>query len=65
MHTRGEPCHLTCIYLYHQTELSIRPDLIHKLVPAHYIDTLQQKSGIDIHHFDPIPVEDLRLTNVD
>lgn len=46
-------------------ELSIRPDLIQKLVPAHYIDTLQQKSGIDIYHFDPIPVEELRLTNVD
>ncbi|KAK4521245.1 uncharacterized protein ATC70_013190 [Mucor velutinosus] len=53
------------LFNFSREELSIRPDLIQKLVPSHYIDSLQQKSGIDIYHFDPIPVEDLRLTNVD
>lgn len=43
----------------------MRPDLIHKLVPLHCIDNLQQSSGIDINNFEPIPLEDLRLTNVD
>ncbi|CEP16757.1 hypothetical protein [Parasitella parasitica] len=36
-----------------------------KLVPSHYIDHLKQTSGIDIKDFDPIPLEDLRLNNVD
>jgi hypothetical protein len=45
-------------------ELSVRPDLIHKLVPAHYKENLLQ-SGIDIDNFIPIPLKDLRLNIVD
>jgi glycogen synthase kinase 3 beta len=53
------------LYINLPVELSIRPDLLHKLVPAHYIDKLQQSSGIDIDNFKPIPVKDLRLTSLD
>ncbi|KAK9764352.1 glycogen synthase kinase 3 [Basidiobolus ranarum] len=35
-------------------ELSIRPDLIHKLVPQHKGQELLSR-GIDIHHFVPVP----------
>lgn len=45
-------------------ELSVRPDLIHKLVPAYCKENLLQ-SGIDIDNFIPIPLKDLRLNIVD
>lgn len=46
-------------------ELSIRPDLIHKLVPNHCADKIQRQHSIDLNHFTPIPIQDLRLTSLD
>jgi len=42
-------------------ELSVRPDLIHKLVPPHCEEELRLRS-IDINNFKPIPLEQLRIT---
>jgi glycogen synthase kinase 3 beta len=42
-------------------ELSVRPDLIHKLVPPHCEEGLRLRS-IDINNFKPIPLEQLRIT---
>jgi glycogen synthase kinase 3 beta len=42
-------------------ELSVRPDLIHKLVPPHCEEALRLRS-IDINNFKPIPLEQLRIT---
>jgi glycogen synthase kinase 3 beta len=42
-------------------ELSVRPDLIHKLVPPHCEETLMSRS-IDVNNFVPIPLEQLRIT---
>ncbi|KAI7898415.1 kinase-like domain-containing protein [Cokeromyces recurvatus] len=53
------------LFNFTREELSIRPDLIHKLVPNHYMNTLKEKMGIDIHSFIPIPPEELRLHNLD
>ncbi|CAO3594433.1 unnamed protein product [Absidia cylindrospora] len=41
-------------------ELSIRPDLIRRLVPVHCEQELLSRH-IDIHHFDPIPTEQLKI----
>lgn len=41
-------------------ELSIRPDLIHQLVPAHYEHVLLEQ-GIDINHFEPIPLDQIKV----
>lgn len=49
---------LTCSAV---AELSVRPDLIHKLVPPHHEETLRLRS-IDINNFKPIPLEQLRIT---
>ncbi|KAI8141831.1 kinase-like domain-containing protein [Fennellomyces sp. T-0311] len=45
-------------------ELSIRPDLIHKLVPSHCHEKLFLR-GIDVHNFQPIPLEKMRLFSLD
>lgn len=42
-------------------ELSIRPDLIRRLVPPHYEQELLAQ-GIDIHNFDPIPVDQMKIS---
>jgi glycogen synthase kinase 3 beta len=42
-------------------ELSIRPDLISKLVPSHAEAALKER-GIDIHNFEPIPAEQMRIS---
>jgi glycogen synthase kinase 3 beta len=44
-------------------ELSIQPDLIHKLVPPHYEATLLA-SGVDIHNFVPMTTQEMRNDNV-
>lgn len=49
---------LTCSAV---AELSVRPDLIHKLVPPHCEETLRLRS-VDINNFKPIPLEQLRIT---
>lgn len=43
------------------SELSIRPDLIRRLVPPHMEQELLAK-GIDIHHFDPIPADQMKIS---
>lgn len=58
-----EKKNLSNIYL-NLLELSVRPDLIHKLVPTHYREKLMQ-SGIDINNFTAIPLKDLRLSLLD
>ncbi|KAG2219632.1 hypothetical protein INT45_012333 [Circinella minor] len=45
-------------------ELSIRPDLIRKLVPPHYHEKLLFQ-GIDVNNFQPIPLDKLRLPSLD
>jgi glycogen synthase kinase 3 beta len=45
-------------------ELSIRPDLIPKLVPAYCEQELYSR-GIDLNNFVPIPAEKLRLMSLD
>ncbi|KAG0744119.1 hypothetical protein G6F57_009802 [Rhizopus arrhizus] len=42
-------------------ELSIRPDLIRRLVPPHAERELLSR-GIDIHNFDPIPLEQMKIS---
>ncbi|CEG71532.1 Putative Likely protein kinase [Rhizopus microsporus] len=42
-------------------ELSIRPDLIRRLVPPHAEPELLSR-GIDIHNFEPIPLEQLKIS---
>lgn len=49
------------LFDFSREELSIRPDLISKLVPAHAEQGLQAR-GIDIRNFTPIPAEDMRIT---
>lgn len=49
------------LFDFSREELSIRPDLISKLVPAHAEQDLQAR-GIDIRNFTPIPAEDMRIT---
>lgn len=51
---------LSCTHLSLFVELSIRPDLIRRLVPPHCEQELLSRN-IDIHHFDPIPTEQLKI----
>ena len=41
-------------------ELSIRPELLSKLVPAHTEAELRSR-GIDVHNFTPIPIQITQL----
>lgn len=49
------------LFDFTREELSVRPDLIHKLVPGHAEEALKQR-GIDVHDFKPIPLESLRVS---
>ncbi|PWN87525.1 putative glycogen synthase kinase 3 alpha [Acaromyces ingoldii] len=49
------------LFNWTKEELSIRPDLIERLVPEHARPALSEQ-GIDIHNFQPIPLESLRVT---
>lgn len=42
-------------------ELSSRPDLIRRLIPPHAEPALRER-GIEIEGFQPIPVEQLRIS---
>ena len=48
-------------FFHHYPELSIRPDLIRQLVPSHCESELQSR-GVSLDNFEPIPLEQLRLT---
>ncbi|GAA5884720.1 hypothetical protein JCM3774_005902 [Rhodotorula dairenensis] len=48
------------LFDFTREELSCRPDLIGQLVPQHAEAALQER-GIDVHNFDPIPLEQMRL----
>ncbi|KAI8097050.1 kinase-like domain-containing protein [Halteromyces radiatus] len=54
---------LPVLFDFTKEELSIRPDFIHKLVPPHCQTELASR-GIDVHHFDPIPVEKLYASSL-
>ncbi|CAD6885723.1 unnamed protein product [Tilletia laevis] len=49
------------LFNWTREELSIRPDLISRLVPAQAEAELLSR-GIDVHNFEPIPLESLRVT---
>ncbi|KAI8369410.1 kinase-like domain-containing protein [Radiomyces spectabilis] len=55
---------LPALFNFTHEELSIRPDLLPKLVPPHCHEELLSR-GIDVHNFSPIPIEDLRLASLD
>lgn len=48
------------LFNFTREELSVRPDLIKRLVPSRVEESLRQQ-GIDVNHFDPIPLESLRV----
>ncbi|GAA5965885.1 hypothetical protein JCM8115_000733 [Rhodotorula mucilaginosa] len=48
------------LFDFTREELSCRPDLISQLVPQHAEAALLER-GIDVHNFDPIPLEQMRL----
>ena len=52
---------LPALFDFTREELSIRPDLMSKLVPQHAEEPLLAR-GIDIRNFTPIPAEDMRIT---
>ncbi|KAI9497680.1 kinase-like domain-containing protein [Zychaea mexicana] len=54
----GEP--LPPLFDFSKHELSIRPDLIHRLVPPFYEQELYNR-GIDVHHFEPLPADQLKI----
>lgn len=52
---------LPALFDFTREELSIRPDLNRRLVPAWREPELQSR-GIDLDNFTPIPLEELRIT---
>jgi len=52
---------LPALFDFMPEELSIRPDLIPKLVPSHAEEALKAR-GIDVHNFEPIPAEQMRIS---
>ena len=60
--TSGTWAHaLTIFFCFVIAELSIKPELNHKLVPAYCIPELRSR-GIDLDNFEPIPLEQLKIT---
>ncbi|VDC05371.1 unnamed protein product [Peniophora sp. CBMAI 1063] len=49
------------LFNFTREELSVRPDLISKLVPPHVEPELRSR-GIDIDNFVPIPLDQLKIT---
>ena len=49
------------LFNWTKEELSVRPDLISRLVPQHAEAELLSR-GIDVHNFQPIPLESLKVT---
>lgn len=49
------------LFNFTKEELSVRPDLIPRLVPQRAEGALLQR-GIDVHHFQPIPLEAMRVS---
>lgn len=49
------------LFDFTREELSCRPDLIGTLVPPHAEAELASR-GVDVHNFQPIPLEEMRLT---
>jgi glycogen synthase kinase 3 beta len=49
------------LFNWTKEELSIRPDLISRLVPQHAEAELLSR-GIDVHNFQPVPLESLKVT---
>ncbi|BGP16472.1 glycogen synthase kinase 3 [Rhodosporidiobolus nylandii] len=49
------------LFNFTREELSCRPDLIPQLVPQHAEAELASR-GIDVHNFEPIPLEQMRIS---
>jgi len=49
------------LFNFTKEELSIRPDLIHTLVPQHAEAALLER-GIDVNNFEPLSLESMRIT---
>lgn len=49
------------LFNFSREELSVRPDLISRLVPKRAEAALLQR-GIDVHNFEPVPAESLRVS---
>ena len=49
------------LFNFTKEELSVRPDLISRLVPQRAEGALLQR-GIDVHHFEPISAESMRVS---
>lgn len=55
----GKP--LPDLFDFTEAELSIKPELNHKLVPQHYREELKMKRNIDLDHFVPIKLPKVSL----
>lgn len=49
------------LFDFTREELSIRPDLVHQLVPS-WCEPEILSRGLDVNNFQPIPLEDMRVT---
>lgn len=49
------------LFDFTREELSVRPDLIHQLVPEHARPALLAR-GIDVDNFEPIPLESMKVS---
>lgn len=49
------------LFNFTREELSVRPDLISRLVPPR-AEPMLRANGIDVHNFDPVPPESLRVS---
>ena len=52
---------LPILFNFTREELSIRPDLMSKLVPQHAEEALRTR-GVDVRNFTPIPAEEMRIS---
>ncbi|KAL0075189.1 kinase-like domain-containing protein [Phycomyces blakesleeanus] len=55
---------LPLLFNFTHEELSVRPDLIHSLVPSYCQEELRFRN-IDVHQFTPVPLEKMRLASLD
>jgi glycogen synthase kinase 3 beta len=52
---------LTLALFLRRAELSVRPDLIHQLVPPHAEQALYETYGIEINNFEPVDLAQMRV----
>ena len=49
------------LFRWTKHELSIRPDLVRRLVPTHAEQQLYKETGIDLAHFEPCELDGLKV----